>query len=519
MQKVDRRTFLAGISASTLGVAQLGLSSAQASAAGQWDRAMPGSPFSLTQLRAKAAQLASQPHEPVDSIPLPEKLGELTPEQYHAIRFRPEASIWRDDQLPFQMQFFHRGSYFRQEVKISVIDGQQVSAIPYSSTLFDYANTDIDGAPEDLGFAGFRLLHPLNRSDHFDEAAVFLGASYFRVLGAGQHFGLSARGLAIDTGLSKKEEFPYFKEFWIQKPTPDAQSIEIFALLDSISVTGAYQFTLTPGAESKMEVRASVFTRQAVEKLGIAPLTSMFLYGENSTRPMDDLRPEVHDSDGLLMASKGGEWIWRPLTNRNELQISSFQNESPRGFGLLQRDRDTRHYQDLDLNYERRPSAWIEPQGDWGSGIVQLIEIPSDAERYDNIALLWVPEKPVEPGQEWPFAYRLRFAEGYPDFPNTGRALATREGAGSETGRRRFALEFAGGPLTQISDEGGVELVVSASAGRILNPHSRRNEATGTWIALFELDPEDREAVELRAFMKDQDHALTETWSYLWKRS
>ena len=480
---------------------------------------MPNSPFGFSRLRAKAAQLASSPHEPASAMTLPDDLRDLTPQQYHAIRFRPDASIWRDEGLPFQVQFFPRGSYFRQAVTINIVDEQTISTVPYSPALFDYSASPLTGTPEDLGFAGFRLIHPLNREDRFDELAVFLGASYFRVLGAGQHYGLSARGLALDTGLSKKEEFPYFKEFWIQKPAPDARSIEIFALLDSPSVTGAYHFVLTPGAESRMQVQASVFTRQAVEKFGIAPLTSMFLYGENTTRPIDDLRPEVHDSDGMLMASKSGEWIWRPLTNRGELQVSAFQNDSPRGFGLLQRDRDPRHYHDLDLNYERRPSAWIEPKGDWGKGAVQLIEIPSDAERYDNIALFWVPERAVEPGQEWPFSYVLRFAGSYPDFPDIGHTLETREGAGSNDGYRRFALEFGGGPLQETADEGGVDLVVSASSGRIVNPQSRKNPTTGTWLALFELDPEDRETIELRAFLKDKEHALTETWSYLWKRS
>jgi len=480
---------------------------------------MPDSPFDFEKLRSTAARLASEPMVGGDADTLPQTLAELTPAQFHAVRFRPEATIWRDEALPFQMQLFHRGSYFRQTVKINLIDGEQISTIPYSPALFDYSDSPLEGTPEDLGFAGFRLLHPLNRSDHFDELAVFLGASYFRVLAAGQHFGLSARGLAIDTGLPKREEFPYFREFWIQKPRPDDQAIQIYALLDSASLTGAYHFVLTPGIESVMQVRASVFTRQAVQKLGIAPLTSMFLYGENSTPPRDDLRPEVHDSDGLLMAGNNGEWIWRPLTNRSELQISSFQNESPRGFGLMQRDRNARSYQDLDLNYERRPSAWIEPQGDWGNGAVQLIEIPSDAERYDNIALLWVPQRSVEPGQEWPFRYRLRFASAFNDFPNTGRNLQTREGAGSEPGRRRFALEFGGGKLAEIPDDGTVELVVTASSGRILEPRGRKSDATGTWFALFELDPGEEEAIELRAFLKDQEHALSETWSYLWKLS
>ena len=348
---------------------------------------------------------------------------------------------------------------------------------------------------------------------------MFLGASYFRVLGADQHYGLSVRGLAIDTGLAKKEEFPAFKEFWIRKPDPAAPSIDIYALMDSVSVAGAYHFTLTPGIETQMQVRANLFMRRTVEKFGIAPLTSMFLYGENATRPPDDLRPEVHDSDGLLIASRDGEWIWRPLTNRDKLQVSSFQSASPRGFGLLQRDRDSRHYKDLDLQYERRPSAWIEPAEDWGEGVVQLIEIPSDAERYDNIALLWVPKARTEPGQEWSLSYRLRFADNYADFPDTGRALATREGAGSQEPRRRFALEFGGGPLQPITDESHVELVVSASAGSVLGTDCRKNAETGSWFALFELDPGENEAIELRAFLRNHQHVLTETWSYLWKRS
>jgi glucans biosynthesis protein len=245
----------------------------------------------------------------------------------------------------------------------------------------------------------------------------------------------------------------------------------------------------------------------------------MFFYGENTTRPLDDLRPEVHDSDGMLLATGPGEWIWRPLANRNELQISSFADENPRGFGLMQRDRDSRNYQDLDLNYERRPSAWVEPRSPWGKGVAQLIEIPSDSERYDNIGLFWVPDRPVEPGQQWPFAYRLRFGNSFPDFPASGRALATREASGSEEGLRCFAVEFGGGPLAELSNAQGVELVVSASTGKILKAQSRRNAATGTWLALFELDPEGEDAAELRAFLRDEDHALTETWSYLWKRS
>ena len=515
----DRRSFLvnAGIGALLSGAA-LG-TARPAAAQTAWTLAMPGASFGFDQVDERAKSLAEAPHKP-GAKPLPEALTALTPEQFHAIRFHPEASLWRDDPEPYEVQFFPRGSYFRHETAINVIDGDSVQPVPYGSDLFDFSGAGLaEPPPEDLGFAGFRLMFPLNRDDRLDELAVFLGASYFRVLAAGQHYGLSARGLAIDTGLSKKEEFPYFREFWLKKPQAGSRSIEIFALLDSESLTGAYHFRLTPGEESVMEVRANLYTRAAVEKLGIAPLTSMFLYGENTPRPADELRPEVHDSDGMLLATGPGEWIWRPLTNRETLQISSFADENPRGFGLMQRDRDSRHYQDLDFNYERRPSAWIEPLGPWGKGVAQLIEIPSDSERYDNIGLFWVPERAVEAGQVWPVSYRLRFASGYPDFPATGRALATREADSDGEDSHRFAIEFGDGPLTELSDENAVELVVTASAGKITDTRCRRNAATGTWLAVFALDPEGEEAVELRAFLKDRDHALTETWSYLWKRA
>ena len=520
----DRRTFLVSAAvgaltpAATLWRSPAALAESAAADNG-WKLAMPGVAFGFDQVSALAEKLAGQPYQ-INAAPMPEHMAELTPARYHAIRFRPEASLWRDDPSPFEVQFFPRGSYFRHQIGVNVIDGGSIAPVAYSPGLFDFTGADLSAPPpEDLGFGGFRLMYPLNRDGQLDELGVFLGASYFRVLAAGQHYGLSARGLAIDTGLPKKEEFPYFREFWLKRPQAGARSIEIYALLDSESLAGAYHFTLTPGRESEMEVRACLYTRAPVEKLGIAPLTSMFLYGENTNRPADDLRPEVHDSDGMLFATGRGEWIWRPLTNRQELQISSFADENPRGFGLVQRDRDSRNYLDLDLNYERRPSCWVEPLDPWGKGVAQLIEIPSDSERYDNVGLFWIPEQPVETGQKWPFSYRLRFANEYPDFPASGRTLTTREGSGEDEGLRSFAIEFGGGPLAELSDESAVELIVSSSAGKLVTSKNRRNQQTGTWLATFELDPEGEEAIELRAFLKDRDHALTETWSYLWKRA
>lgn len=522
--RLDRRGFLGSVLQAGGGAAALLPATAVwreslGAEAEPWVLAMPGSTFGFAEVDELAAALASRPYEAAPQ-PLPEPLRQLSPAGYHAIRFRPDATLWREEALPFQVQFFPRGSSFRQAVRLNVIDGEGVSSIPYNPQFFDFAGANLaEPAPEDLGFAGFRFLYALNRQDSFDEVGSFLGASYFRLVAAGQHYGLSARGLAIDTGLAKKEEFPAFREYWLKKPRRGAGSLEIYALLDSESLTGAYHFKVTPGSETQVEVSAKIYTRAAVEKLGLAPLTSMFFHGENTTRPVNDLRPEVHDSDGMLLASGSGEWIWRPITNRDDLQISTFSDESPRGFGLMQRDRDSRHYLDLDFNYDRRPSAWVEPQGTWGEGAAQLLEIPSDSERYDNIGLFWVPARPVESGQVWPFAYRLRFGGAFPELSTTGQTLATREARADETELRRFGIEFGGGPLSDLSETQGVQFVVSASAGKVVATDSRRNSATGTWLAKFDLDPEGEDVIELRAFLKDRDHALTETWSYLWKRN
>jgi len=491
----------------------------ETAAAQEWTPAMPGTRFGFDQVRELAKRLASESYS--DTLtPLPEDLAALSPETYHAIRYREEETLWRKDASRFQVKFFPRGSFFQRGVAINLIEGGEVQPLPYDPSLFDFSSAGLEAPPPpDLGYAGFRLLYPLNGEDHYDEVASFLGASYFRVVAAGQHYGLSARGLAIDTGLAKKEEFPIFREFWLKKPHGGSRSIEIYALLDSESVAGAYHFTVTPGKETTVDVRAEIFTRAAVEKLGLAPLTSMFFYGENTTRHVDDLRPEVHDSDGMLLATGAGEWIWRPLANRKDLQISSFADENPQGFGLMQRDRDRRHYLDLEYNYERRPSAWIEPSGPWGKGSAQLIEIPTNSERHDNIVLFWVPDQPVEPGQVWPHAYRLHFGSGFPGLEATGRALATREAGAEDQELRRFGIEFGGGRLADLPPEENVGLVVTASGGKVHNPRSRRDTASGIWYSVFELDPEGEEAIELRAFLNAGGQALTETWSYLWKRS
>ncbi len=343
--------------------------------------------FSIEDVAAKARELASQKYDKPDTN-LPKSLLELSYDQYRDIRFKPEKSIWRSAKLPFELQFFHPGLYFNQSVQINLLVNGQVRPLPFNYANFDYGrlNPNLDPTQfQNIGYAGFRVHFPLNTKQYKDEVLVFQGASYFRALGQNQRYGLSARGLAVDTAEMSGEEFPYFTEFWIDQPSAHAKELTIYALLNSRRVTGAYKFVLKPGVQTQMDVSARVYLREHVTKLGVAPLTTMFYFGEDSPIRPEDYRPEVHDSDGLLMNSEAGEWIWRPLVNPRKLLVTSFNFHNPRGFGLLQRDRDFKHYEDLEARYEMRPTAWIVPKGDWGDGRVELVQIPSPDETNDNV--------------------------------------------------------------------------------------------------------------------------------------
>ena len=346
--------------------------------------------FTLDDVAEKARKLAEGPYQdPSGSVP--QWLLQASYDQYRDIRFRADRALWKDRGLPFEVQFFHPGMFYDRIVAIHEIDSNGVATVPFSPSMFDYGRNDFASrVPQDLGFAGFRLHYPIKSAAYKDEVIVFLGASYFRAVGKDQVFGISARGLAVDTAAPSGEEFPYFREFWLVRPTKDAKDMAIYALLDSPSLTGAYKFVVYPGAETVVDVEGRVFRRKEVSKLGIAPLTSMFLFGENTTRCFDNYRPEVHDSDGMLLFNDTGEWLWRPVDNPTTLQVHSYQMTNPRGFGLLQRDRDYANYQDLETNQERRPSAWVVPKGQWGPGRVELVEIPTPKDIHDNIAAYWV---------------------------------------------------------------------------------------------------------------------------------
>jgi len=475
--------------------------------------------FDFDDVIRRAQEVAAAPFEdPRGKVP--SWLLEITYDQWRDIRVRPEFALWRGRKVPFQVQFFHQGLYYDRPVLIHSVDGDGVHDITFSPSQFDYGSNDFGSrVPQDLGYAGFRIHYALKKPEYLDEVIVFLGATYFRAVGRDEVFGLSARGLAVDTAESRGEEFPYFREFWLVSPAPNAKEMVVYALLDSIRLSGAYRFVIHPGDATVVDVEAKVFFRREVAKLGLAPLTSMFFVGENSMRCVQDFRPEVHDSDGLLLNTAEGEWLWRPLENPDTLHVGGFEMNNPKGFGLIQRDREFADYQDLETRADLRPSAWVTPRGDWGKGRVELVEIPTNSDTNDNIVSYWVPEKTPVPGEPLAFSYSIDWYGEDARRPPGGRVVATRRDQGTTEGALRFVVDFAGGKLAKIPADkvvrGVVSLVGDEKAGELMNQHVVKNPVTGGWRLVFQVQLEEDSASELRAFLDLGGETLTETWSYV----
>jgi glucans biosynthesis protein len=473
----------------------------------------------------RARKLAKRDYAPIETN-IPAALANMDYDQYRAIRFRPEAAIWHKESL-FELQLFHPGFLYREPIVLHMANDTPESYVQFKQEFFNYDGpaAPLAGvAPDNIGFAGFRIHYPLNSNDYKDEFVVFQGASYFRMVGPGLAYGLSARGLAIDTAEPKGEEFPVFREFWLIKPGPNDTHLVIYALLDSPSIAGAYRFEIMPGAPTEMAVEARLFARKDIQKVGIAPLTSMYMWGENHTRFVDDFRPEVHDSDGLLMAASNGEWIWRPISNHRQLRVSSLMDENPRGFGLLQRDRDFDHYMDMEARYEKRPSMWVMPEGDWGKGRAELVEIPSDSETNDNVVAYWVPAKSMKAGSSATYKYRLRSFDDYLPENVGAKVIRTRIGWGANPGqanppplsKRKFVIDFRGGELDNLSTDSPLVAELQKSSGTISELSVRQLPDGRTWRASFKLEPEGNNVADMRLYLKLRDQRLSEVWSYVW---
>ncbi len=438
--------------------------------------------FNADWLRNHARELAAAPYQAPPKIKS-QALANLGSEGYQDIRFRPDHALWRTQNLDFQLRFFHLGHFYREPVRLyQIVDGA-AEPIRFSKDMFDYGGNHFDPPlPDDLGFAGFRVHY---HTDFSRDMAAFLGASYFRAVGAEMQYGISARGIAIDTALPTGEEFPAWRSFWIERPKPGVSTLTVHALLDGPSVTGAYRFVIQPGRTTVMMVEASIFPRKPIKRLGLAPLTSMYQHGENDHRIDNDFRPEVHDSDGLAILRGNGERIWRPLDNPSTLRVNTYSDENPRGFGLLQRDRSFGDYQDDSNYYNLRPNLWVEPQGQWGKGSIYLIEIPTNEEIFDNIVAFWVPDARPQPGQEIRLTYNLSWGSRVPDiYSPVARVTATRTGVGGIPGQaksrhtQKFVIDFKGGPLELLEKHASVEPAITASRGEIVRPAVRFVQAS-----------------------------------------
>lgn len=487
----------------------------------------PVRPFSFAALKTLAKDMAGLVYVPPPS-PSPDLVSQIDYDEHGRIRFRPDCALFGNGPGKYAVTFFHLGRLFQKPVRMHVVHGEEAREIVYEPGYFRMpANSAARHLKENAGFAGFRLqesrIGDQNKLDwRKNDWVAFLGASYFRAIGSLYQYGLSARGIAIDVATpDAPEEFPAFTEFYFDAPQERDEAIIVYALLDGPSLAGAYRFVMRRGEGVVMDVDAALHLRKDVSRFGIAPLTSMFWYSEAVKPTAVDWRPEVHDSDGLALWTGAGERIWRPLNNPPRTAGSAFLDRDPRGFGLLQRDRASDHYQD-GVYYERRPSLWVEPLEPWGRGAVELIEIPTDDEIHDNIVAMWVPAAKAVAGSSHSLRYRLHWLGEEPYPSRLARCVATRLGTGGVPGQtrpkgvRKFIVEFVGGALAELPFGTKPEVVLSASRGSFsyVFAETMPNDVAGHWRAQFDLAVVGREPVDMRCCLKAGDQVLTETWLF-----
>ncbi|MFP8966023.1 glucan biosynthesis protein [Pokkaliibacter sp. CJK22405] len=525
---MNRRAFM-GAAGATLGLSALGLPASSLADAGlKFGKAMP---FSFEALQAHAQELAGRPYTQESNLPK-EVLERIDYDAHGKIIYDTDKALFRDGPGQFPVTFFHLGRYFQTPVHMYLLDSDdgktQAKEIIYDSSLFNMPkDSPAHELPKGAGFAGFRFQE--SRKGDQDKLSwkkndwvAFLGASYFRAIGELYQYGLSARAVAIDVAMyNKPEEFPSFTHFYFEPPKDDSDSVTVYALLNGPSITGAYKFIMTRDKAVTMDVDSYVYLRKDISRLGLAPLTSMYWFSETRKPEAIDWRPEVHDSDGLAMLTGGGEHIWRPLNNPASTSASAFSDTNPKGFGLLQRDRNFDHYQD-GVNYDRRPSLWIEPLDGWGKGAVQLIEIPTDDEIHDNIVAFWVPEKAAKAGDKHHLHYKMFWQADEPFPTSLARCVATRIGRGGQPGQprpagvRKFMVEFLGGPLKDMPFGEKPELELWSSSGKFsyIFAEPVPDGVPGHWRAQFDFTAADQKPVDMRLYLKYKDETLTETWLY-----
>ena len=518
MFSFNRREILAALGA-VLGTLNSPVLAATSGLTSSALRLGPARSFSFAALKDQARRLAATPHQ---APPAPNAaLAEIDFDKVQKIRFRPGQALWLNADMPYPVSFFHLNKYSLQPVKIFALDGPpeklMAHEILWSPTYFEYADSGLD--PADLGQLGFSGFRANNAQNNQSDWLAFQGASYFRTAGADDQYGASARGIAINTALPAPEEFPRFTQFWLAE---EGGVLTIHALLDGPSVSGAYRFDCARKDGVVMDVHCDLFFRATPGRVGIAPLTSMYWYGENQRDRAPDWRPEIHDNDGLALWTGKGERIWRPLVNPPTVQVNAFADLSPKGFGLVQRDRDFADYQDDSAFYNKRPGIWIEPKGNWGAGAVELVEIPTTDEVHDNIVAYWRPANAPKPGEAMSFDYRLYWQDQDFNYPaEIARVVATRIGRAGPPGAeswdanaRKFSIDFEGGEIAAMQPRFDIKPVVTCSSGAATGGYVTKLVGTNLWRALFDVPVTGKSPVDLRCFLQLGEKTLSETWIY-----
>jgi periplasmic glucans biosynthesis protein len=522
----DRRTLLKAAGASAIvGLAAAGGTGALAQEGLKFS---PSAPFSFALFKQRSGEMARAAYVG-PRLPSPDLLERINYEEWGKIRFRTDLALFADGPGKYPVTFFHLGKFFKRAVQIFVVEGpsdkQTARSIIYDPSYFDMPPDSLaHQLPEGAGFAGLRFQEARDGDLdwHKNDWVAFLGASYFRAIGELFQYGMSARGLAVDVAVAdRSEEFPDFTEIYIETPSADANQATLYALLEGPKVVGAYKFVMSRGKGVVMDIEFSLNLRSDIVRLGLAPLTSMYWFSETSKATAVDWRPEVHDSDGLSMWTGWGGRLWRPLNNPPRIMASAFADENPKGFGLMQRDRNFDHYGD-GVFYDRRPSLWVEPVGNWGKGAIHLVEIPTDDEIHDNVVAQWVPAEPARAGQTIELRYRLHWLADEPFPPELARCVATRLGNGGQPGLprpkgvRKFMVEFLGGPLESLPFGVKPEPVLSASRGTFSYIYAEAvpDGVPGHWRGQFDLTVDGKDPVELTCYLRLADRVLTETWAY-----
>jgi glucans biosynthesis protein len=491
----------------------------------------PGTPFSFDDLTAQMKALAAKPFVPADAK-LPDFLAKLSYDAYRRIGPRPDRALKLSDGFGYKVEPFHMGWLFKEPVLVFDTQGDTAKEIQFTAADFDYHDPATADAMAEIklpGVAGLRIDYPVNAPTQNDELVAFLGASYFRALGRGNAYGASARGVVIDSWLSGPEEFPRFSSFYLTHAAT-SEPLTAYATLEGPSIAGAFEFVFDPAKpeghqETFIDVTARFFFRSDIAEIGVAPLTSMFLYADVNRSAFDDFRPRVHDSNGLYTVSANGDVAWRALNNPPSLGNSYFTFTNPKAFGLMQRGRDFDHYQDAGARYDLRPSILVEPKGNWGEGSIRLIESTAKLEAEDNIGVFWVPKVPFKAGDSAEFSYRLTWGDLNPDPDGTlAYVLETRSGHGGVSGvenketLRKFVVDFKGGPLLDPNiDPKKIDVVATIAGGRVVYSAVSPLPDPGVFRLAIDAEIDSKDPIELRAYLVGEGRQLTETWLYQWR--